>query len=213
MPEYIGTGFYSTGLLADKAVASVQFSESIAPGRIRFSCPIHPGMEGVVQVVDDSEPTAMPDEVESAAQEQIEADTAAAKLAREEVAEPPSGTVQVGAMGGTAEPRVSLNTFFDNAQPVTTGTTVTWVNDTPEPHTVAFDTPPALTDPAHWGPPSQPSGSDFIPGTDIYSGLLDTTDPSFPTSYSLRFNTPGTYIYVCTFHPGMNGVIEVTQPP
>ena len=40
--------------------------------------------------------------------------------------------------------------------------------------------------------------------------LLDSAEPGFLTSYSLRFTTPGTYLYVCTLHPGMAGAIQVT---
>ena len=50
-----------------------------------------------------------------------------------------------------------------------------------------------------------------MPGSNAYAGLLDSAEPGFLTSYSLRFTAPGEYLYVCTLHPGMAGAINVTE--
>lgn len=63
---------------------------------------------------------------------------------------------------------------------VKAGSTVTWTNEDQEPHTVVSET-----------------------GL-FKSGALDTAD-----SFSFKFDTPGTYHYVCTIHPRMTGTVVV----
>jgi hypothetical protein len=52
-----------------------------------------------------------------------------------------------------------------------------------------------------------------LAGSTLTDGLF-TTGPigalPYPrTTYTLRFPRPGTYTYLCTFHPGMTGMVEV----
>jgi plastocyanin len=61
---------------------------------------------------------------------------------------------------------------------VKAGSTVTWTNEDQEPHTVVSET-----------------------GL-FKSGALDTAD-----SFSFKFDTPGTYHYLCTIHPRMTGTV------
>jgi plastocyanin len=63
---------------------------------------------------------------------------------------------------------------------VPVGTTVTWTNQDSAPHTVTAD-----------------DGS-------FDSGRLNQGD-----SFSFTFETPGTYTYVCAFHPNMTATITV----
>jgi plastocyanin len=63
---------------------------------------------------------------------------------------------------------------------VKAGTTVTWANKDEEPHTVFSDT-----------------------GL-FRSGAIDTGE-----AFSFRFDTPGTYHFLCTIHPQMLGTIVV----
>ena len=61
------------------------------------------------------------------------------------------------------------------------GTTVTWVNEDPVPHTAsAFD------------------------------GSFNTGNIAADESISLDFTTAGTFDYVCLYHPTMTGIIIVT---
>jgi plastocyanin len=70
--------------------------------------------------------------------------------------------------------------FAPTATTVTIGTTVHWKNLDGEPHTVrSID-------------------------ASFASGALDQND-----SYSVKFDKPGTYKYVCSIHPQMNGTIVV----
>lgn len=63
---------------------------------------------------------------------------------------------------------------------VTAGTTVTWINKDPEPHTVV-----------------DKDGK-------FRSSALDTDD-----SYSFTFTEPGTYTVFCSLHPQMTGKVTV----
>lgn len=84
--------------------------------------------------------------------------------------------------GPVAEVVMSGATFSPSRLEVAAGTTVTWTNLDPLKHEVAFDDP--LFDD---------------------SGLLVLDD-----SFSLTFDTPGTYTYYCGPHPGMSGTITVS---
>jgi plastocyanin len=70
--------------------------------------------------------------------------------------------------------------FAPRSLTVRAGSTVTWTNRDPEPHTV-------------------------VSGDGLFrSGALDTND-----SFSFRFEKPGTYRYACSIHPQMIGTILV----
>jgi amicyanin len=83
--------------------------------------------------------------------------------------------------GGTA---VSISDFKFNPPTLTVpvGTTVTWTNKDEEPHTIAAK-----------------DGSFHSPG-------MDTNG-----TYSFTFSTPGSYDYICSIHPFMNGTVVVTK--
>jgi len=66
---------------------------------------------------------------------------------------------------------------------ITAGETVRWFNDDDLPHTVT------ATD-RSWDSGNLPPG----------------------VSYERRFDAPGTYSYLCVYHPGMTGTIEVRAP-
>lgn len=69
--------------------------------------------------------------------------------------------------------------FFPSLLTVPAGTTITWINKSPESHTVSSVT-----------------------------GLFDAgVDPG--QSYSYTFTTPGLYEYTCSPHPEMTGAITV----
>jgi len=66
---------------------------------------------------------------------------------------------------------------------IAAGATVRWFNDDALPHTV--------------------TASD---------GSWDSGNLSPGGSYERRFDSPGTYAYLCLYHPGMTGAIEVRAP-
>ncbi len=81
------------------------------------------------------------------------------------------------------QPSDLLSWRYDPAElTIPAGTTVTWVNHGGEPITVT--SPDALFD-----------SEDIAPGA----------------SFSLFFNTPGTYRYFCVSYPHMKGAVVVTR--
>ncbi len=70
--------------------------------------------------------------------------------------------------------------FVPTTLTVKAGTTVTWANQDEEPHTVYSDT-----------------------------GLFRSSAIDTGEAFSFRFDTPGTYHFVCTIHPRMVGTIVV----
>lgn len=83
---------------------------------------------------------------------------------------------------GTATVTISDFTFSPATLTIEAGTTVTWVNEDAVPHTATG------------------SGGEFDTGTIAGGG-----------SASVTFDTPGTYAYICSFHPDMVGAIVVTS--
>lgn len=73
--------------------------------------------------------------------------------------------------------------FHPAALTVKAGTTVTWTNQDPEPHTV----------------------------TSQGQGPLHSTALASGARYPYKFTTPGTYKYVCSIHPFMTATVTVTQ--
>src|SRR5579859_4422334 len=101
-------------------------------------------------------------------------------------------SIGCGAAAGTSAPppaaakavevKVKVDNFTYDPPTVTVmvGTKVTWTNHDDVPHTVTSTTKPRL----------------------LESPTLDTDD-----SFSHVFKEPGTYKYVCTFHPTMTGTV------
>lgn len=90
----------------------------------------------------------------------------------------------VGA-GPTAPDDTSVRMAGSRFEPATltigAGDTVRWFNDDALPHTMS------ATD-GSW------DSGNLVPGQ----------------AYERRFDTPGTYAYLCRYHPGMVGTLEVT---
>jgi plastocyanin len=88
--------------------------------------------------------------------------------------------------GGTGKAvEILIQSFAFNPATVTVaaGTEVKWTNEDAPGHTILSDD-----------------------GTTIKSPTLNKGD-----SFSMVFNTPGTYSYYCSIHPSMKGTIVVTQ--
>src|SRR5216683_6441141 len=87
----------------------------------------------------------------------------------------------LGAAESSAEIHIQNFTFGPALLKVKAGTAVTWVNDDEEPHNVV-----------NIGQPTRV----------FRSGGMDGDD-----RYSFTFDTPGTYEYICSVHPYMNGEV------
>ena len=138
---------------------------------------------------------------------------------------------------GLFQDDVEYARYFPDNLEVNTGDTVTWdwVNGGDTPHTVTFlsgaEAPEYLLvehkvfadgslnvrDPPTIAVNSEvfePSGGDTYSGSGVFnSGVLfgEQGPPGRPTTYSLRFDTPGAYHYHCLMHgPVMSATITVT---
>jgi amicyanin len=93
------------------------------------------------------------------------------------------GAVAIARLGFAADAaQVTIENFKFSPTPlsVAVGTTVTWTNRDDMPHSIV------------------------LPTLNVHSSALDTDD-----SFSFRFQTAGTYDYVCGMHPFMHGQIIV----
>jgi plastocyanin len=104
----------------------------------------------------------------------------------EATATPTSAPDQEPSDGGSgASLTVAITGFSFPALSVTTGSTVTWVNEHSAPHTVTS------------GSPGSPDGT-------WESGTLNTSG-----EFSFDFSAAGTYEYFCSIHPDMRGTVTV----
>lgn len=85
----------------------------------------------------------------------------------------------VAVAAGTHEVKIAGMQFAPATLIVQRGDTVTWRNDDPVPHTATA------------------------------AGAFDSGNIAPGKTFSRRMDRPGDYDYVCTYHPGMKGRIEV----
>lgn len=123
-------------------------------------------------------------------------------------------------LAGTGQDTVSINAYFPASLRIRAGDTVTWKINSNEPHLAAFLAGEALPPdpiPIPGGGPTDimlnpktafPSKAPDAP-TETYDGtefrnsgfLSDGTVVPPGETYSLTFDTPGTYQYLCLIHP------------
>jgi plastocyanin len=221
---YDGTGFHSSGAPPnDKPFSySLTFTK---PGRYEYACTFHPGMIGVVNVVDGAV-SETPEAALARGRTEQAATLAAGTKAYANLNPQVTGSHVIVPLVGSREDRFSLLRFTHDPLVITTGTTVTWtIQDPFEVHTVTFAGDQKL--PEFFGFQAQPSGPPKIllngvaltptsrttyDGTGwVNSGLLAAPGGYSPSSFSLTFTKPGRYVYWCLVHhdEGQEGVIIV----
>lgn len=91
--------------------------------------------------------------------------------------------LMVSAVSSAQETQIVIQKFLFSPHEltVTSGTQVTWVNRDETVHSIADN-------------------------KTIHSGGLDTND-----RYSVTFIAPGKYVYFCTLHPQMTGIVTVVD--
>jgi plastocyanin len=95
-----------------------------------------------------------------------------------------TGTAAGGPATSGPQSEITARVYLPSAITVAAGQTITWHNETLGPHTVTST-------------------------TELFnSGRLDPR-----TSYSLKFDNPGSFDYYCTVHPTMKGVVTVLAIP
>jgi plastocyanin len=218
LPAYNGAGYWNSGVLqpapapaaAGAKTVTVELSDDIPAGQYAFVCVLHPLMNGVLAVTEEEQDRKSPEDVLTEARDDAAGALADAQKIEEPKLETSGNTVTAAA--GWGDRVTSVNRFAPDPIEVKTGTTVQWVARSPyEPHTVTFDSPykePA--DPKSFMPGGVKSGSGYTGGF-ANSGLLGPQGGPFPSGpFALRFDKAGTYTYVCTLHPGQQGVVKVT---
>jgi plastocyanin len=201
-------------------------------GTYKLICTVHPGMKGTVVVKPAGGAVPMtPTQVSAAALQGVNDAWAKAKQ-QVDAAKPPAKTVYMG-IGKD----VTTFAYYPSKLSVPAGTTVTFVNKSPEePHNVTFGPKKYIeglqkkTD-LFPGPPgapnqvspflvfgSEPKGGYRYEGTNHGNGFFATPltigqgTPGLPHSSTVTFSKPGKYKYFCWIHgPDMGGEITVTQ--
>ncbi|HTA40713.1 MAG TPA: plastocyanin/azurin family copper-binding protein [Candidatus Acidoferrales bacterium] len=212
---YDGTGFHASGIPPSDKPFSYALTFTKA-GRYEYACTVHPGMLGIINVVDGAV-SETPDAALARGKAEQAATLAAGTKAYDGMTAQTNGSNVVVTLLGSNQDRYSVLRFSKDPLTVPVGTTVTWtVNDPFEVHTVTFASGAQL--PQFITAQSQPGGTPKIvlstaaltptpaktyDGTGwINSGLLGAPGaPSHaPSSYSLTFTKPGRYVYWCLVH-------------
>jgi plastocyanin len=205
-------------------------------GTFTFACMVHPGMRGIVRVVRRSQ--RIPTTARDAAVVRRERAAVAAAATRAAKLPTQPGVVSLGRTGGTST-RFSIQDYFPDTTTIKVGDSVTFTmagQDQQEVHTVTTG-PQATIDNLEKnivvpranasGPPTLVlSPLAFYPSDPVLppydganhgdgflnSGVLDNVAAS-PTPGAVRvtFTKAGTYMFHCVIHPGMHGMIVVTQ--
>ncbi len=217
-------GSVTSGLPIDPSAPPVfSLVIDLEPGTYLYFCDVHPGMVGNIVVVPDDEVIPSPTEVEAAAQAEVDSQYGTAGAALEQLSQSAptmaeDGNLNISAGSGDTG-RVSAEAFFTPLAVIQTGESVTWTvpQDSVEAHTVAsvnFTGEEFLVTPGENGPPIIGLGPVFFPMAD--SGVSVGTGDSFNSgllepgqSYTVNFNDPGVYAYLCRIYPGMAGVVVV----
>jgi len=200
-PGFDGQAYYNSGIIGGQQSFTLPISPRLRPGTYHYYCLIHPDQRGTIIVEPHGVPTQLQATVDAAArQEEQRATNTIAALQPPQAL--PDGVVQAGVTG----PSASLNQFFPSGIHINAGQTVTWQDRSGTPHVMLFDEYlDAAT--ATFSPPTGPSGSSYAGGPFNTGPIGDLPYPS--TTFALRFTRPGTYTYVCSFHPGMGGTVVV----
>lgn len=155
------------------------------------------------------------------------------QAAAEEVAAAPQETRTLTAWVGAGQDTTVINAFLPSALRVRAGDTITWKLDTDEIHTVSFLGGQDAMDfelPLPGGSPTdlivnpEAAFPTRLPGapvehyngtTYINSGVMSSAPagPDAPPNdtFSLTFDEPGLYPFVCLVHPYMQGVVVAEE--
>lgn len=223
---YDGTGFHGSGVPQGTKPFSYSLTFTKA-GRYEYACTLHPGMNGVINVV-DGPVTETPEAALARGKAEQAASVAAGAKAYQNLDPQGSGTHVTVSLIGSKQDRFSLLRFANKPLVVAAGTTVTWTVEDPfEVHTVTFAGDRKLPEffvpqPQTGGPPKllinpvalTPTSNTTYDGSGwVNSGLLGAPGApgNPPSSFSLTFTKPGRYVYWCLVHDheDQQGIIVV----
>jgi plastocyanin len=221
-PAADGKTYRNSGLSAPAfAPYTLKFPKQ---GSYKYLCLVHPGMDGRVKVLPKSStiPSARADRKARVA-EYGKALKRSKKLAK---LKPKGNNVVAGSDAGS----VAWFRFFPATRTIKAGESVHFsITSKSEIHTMSFG-PQATSDfvmvqPQPSGPPRlqfsplviMPSDFPLPPYTGsnhgngfFNTGVIDVNPQSpNPSSVDVTFRSPGSYLFECTIHPGMQGTIKV----
>ncbi len=221
---YDGSVLPGSGLLSKGQSWSLTFTKA---GNFPYYCVIHAGMIGSIQVLPDGEAADTQASIDTRRTSQVHADiaTKGVPLIMANQGELSTDTATAGIVAGAQTGATDVQRFFPPNVTIHAGDSLAWVWRTEEtPHTVTFlaDQPAPVVvvpQPQTGGPPrlqlnprvlapsGEPTGWDG--SSFLNSGFLQPM-PGQPTpTFTVRFNTPGSYDYVCLLHDGMLGTVVV----
>jgi plastocyanin len=233
--DYAGTALTGSGQIDPGPQFPKEYSLTFtAPGSYEYICAFHQMMKGtvVVQAAGTPYPKTQA-EIDADAAAQLAADTQTAKAAEPQAMQAttrpgPNGTTIHEVNMGYGDGTMAWMRFSPADLTINVGDTVEWTQkDMGTPHTVTLTSGGAepelvLAEPQQAGPPKlivnpvvlAPAGGSTYSGQGYFnSGFVwGTEEPQpGPRTYSLTFDTPGTYEYICVLHDmmGMNGQITV----
>jgi plastocyanin len=232
--EYDGTALTGSGQMDPGPEFPKEYQLTFTtPGSYDYFCAFHPMMTGQVIVQEAGSPYPKTQaEIDADAAAQLAADTQAAEAAEPQAMQAstrpgPNGTTVYEVNMGYGDGIMAWMRFGPQDLTINVGDTVEWTQkDTGTPHTVTLTSGGAepelvLAEPQQAGPPKlvlnpevlAPAGGSTYSGQGYFnSGLVWGTEEPMPgpRTYSLTFDTPGTYEYICVLHDPMGMVGQVT---
>jgi plastocyanin len=227
-----GTALVNSGIDVLRDVDAGPFIATFtAPGTFGYFCVPHQIVMNATVIVQEagSELPYDQEEYDTLAAEQIAQVFEEAKAEKDKYAEAAPGEAGSGVdwivSAGAGEGQGRVMAFLPGELTIKAGQTVRWVvRSVGEPHTVTFlgggdgqgadfnmvpveNGPPKLVpNPAVWGP----VGGNVYNGEGyLNSGVFDKT---FNTdTFDLKFDTPGSYDYICVLHPMMVAKVIVEE--
>lgn len=231
--SYDGAGYRNSGTPPEDPAAIRKFGYSLTftkAGEYEYICMVHgPLMAGKVLVKEKATETPSPALARGRKEQAAALKTGQAAFAKSKPVVQGS-TVVVPLTGDYPKGGYTLLRFTREPLTVKRGTTVTWkMADPTEIHTVTFlggQKPPELilVEPQKQGPPrlrfnpkvEAPTATKAYEGKGyVNSGIMFTpgpgAPPNAPSEFSLTFNKPGRYEYLCVVHvvEGMKGTVIV----
>jgi len=236
--EYDGTALTASGQMEPGPQFPKEYQLTFTtPGSYDYFCAFHPMMMGkvIVQEAGSAYPKTQA-EIDADAAAQLAADTQTAKTAEPQAMQAstrpgPNGTTIHEVNMGYGDGTMAWMRFGPQDLTINVGDTVEWTQkDMGTPHTVTLTSGGAepelvLAEPQQAGPPKlilnpevlAPAGGSTYSGQGYFnSGLVWGTEEPLPgpRTYSLTFDAPGSYEYICVLHDpmGMVGQITVQAP-
>ncbi len=225
--SYTGTETLGTTIIPagpDPVKYKVSFPKA---GEFTYHCIIHPGMDGTVKVVDDAATADTQSAIDARAKSEQAKWIAEGVAAKKALMNAPvkktanadgsnTWTVEMG----TNTAHTAVLAFSPPSADIKAGDTVTFVNNSHDPHTASFKGSkelPQNPESAEAMAPAPGKSPQTLNATDLFNtGWLPPNvpggAPEIARSYSFKVPTAGEYAYVCLLHApsGMGGTLKAS---